>query len=229
MKYVFTYLLIINIATLCLYIIDKRAAIKQKWRIPNRVLIGFAAFGGTIGALIGMYSFRHKTKTKLYTITVPLFLIIQIIAVMLLLSSCGAEMAASAGSISSDNTAEELAAVRDDMFEDDEDIDEDIIDDEIDDEDTYEEYDSEADADLEEELTDTEDVSDAGDASFEIILNSNPSRMRYHLPDCRGVKQISKEHYQKFELTKEEIKEKQDTAGWIPCGWCHPDVELGID
>ena len=43
-----------------------------------------------MGALAGMYTFRHKTKKWYYTITVPLLLVIQIAAAVLLLSSCGA-------------------------------------------------------------------------------------------------------------------------------------------
>ena len=69
---------------------DKSAAIKQKQRIPNRVLLLTAVFGGSLGALAGMYTFRHKTKKWYYTITVPALLILQIAAAVLLLSSCGA-------------------------------------------------------------------------------------------------------------------------------------------
>ena len=83
MKYAVIYLIAINLITFCLYGKDKNAAIAQRRRIPNRTLIGFAAIGGSVGALAGMYTFRHKTKTKLYTITVPLLLIIQVIALTL--------------------------------------------------------------------------------------------------------------------------------------------------
>ncbi len=102
------YLFAINLITFILYGYDKHAAIDQKWRIPNRVLIGLAAFGGTIGALVGMYTFRHKTKTKIYTVTVPLFLIIQIVAVILMLSACGTDLAASAGSINTTEMSDDL-------------------------------------------------------------------------------------------------------------------------
>ena len=78
----------INAITICLYGHDKSAAIKGKSRIPNRVLIGLAVIGGSAGALIGMYTFRHKTKKWYYTITVPVILIIQIAAAVLLLSGC---------------------------------------------------------------------------------------------------------------------------------------------
>ena len=89
MKYAVAYIVIVNIMAFCLYGIDKSAAIKQKQRIPNRVLLLTAVFGGSLGALAGMYTFRHKTKKWYYTITVPVLLIIQIAAAVLLLNSCG--------------------------------------------------------------------------------------------------------------------------------------------
>ena len=90
MKYAVAYIVIVNIMAFYLYGIDKSAAIKQKQRIPNRVLLLMAVFGGSLGALAGMYTFRHKTKKWYYTITVPVLLVIQIAAAVLLLSSCGA-------------------------------------------------------------------------------------------------------------------------------------------
>ena len=82
------YLALINILTFCVYGLDKSTAVKQKQRVPNRVLLGLTAIGGSIGALAGMYTFRHKTQKKYYTITVPLLLILQIAAAVLLLSGC---------------------------------------------------------------------------------------------------------------------------------------------
>ena len=82
------YLAFINILTFIMYGLDKSAAVKQKQRIPNRVLLGLAAIGGSAGALAGMYTFRHKTQKKYYTITVPLLLILQLAAAVMLLSGC---------------------------------------------------------------------------------------------------------------------------------------------
>ena len=82
------YIALINILTFIVYGLDKSAAVKQKQRIPNRVLLGLAAIGGSAGALAGMYTFRHKTQKKYYTITVPLLLILQIAAAFMLLSGC---------------------------------------------------------------------------------------------------------------------------------------------
>ncbi len=83
------YLVIINIVAFCMYGLDKSAAIKQKERIPNKVLLFMAVIGGSVGALAGMYTFRHKTKKWYYTLTVPVILLLQITAAVLLLSSCG--------------------------------------------------------------------------------------------------------------------------------------------
>ena len=85
MKVIVIYLVIINIVAFCLYGIDKSVAIKQRQRIPNKVLLGIAVIGGSVGALAGMYTFRHKIKKWYYTVTVPLILLIQITAAMLLL------------------------------------------------------------------------------------------------------------------------------------------------
>ena len=90
MKYAVAYIVIVNILAFSLFGIDKSAAIQQKQRIPNRVLLLTAVFGGSLGSLVGMYTFRHKTKKWYYTITVPALLLIQIVAAVLLLSSCGA-------------------------------------------------------------------------------------------------------------------------------------------
>ena len=87
MKYIVAYIVIVNIAAFCLFGIDKSAAIKQKQRIPNRVLLLSAVIGGSLGALAGMYTFRHKTKKWYYTVTVPVLLIIQITAAVLLLKN----------------------------------------------------------------------------------------------------------------------------------------------
>lgn len=63
--HLYYYLIVLGIVsfiTLILYISDKRKAIKGKWRIPEKVLLGCSFCFGAIGGLIGMYIFRHKTK-----------------------------------------------------------------------------------------------------------------------------------------------------------------------
>lgn len=85
MKALAAYLVLVNIAAFCMYGIDKSAAVKQKQRIPNKVLLGMALIGGSIGALAGMYTFRHKTKKWYYTVTVPVILLLQIAIAVLLI------------------------------------------------------------------------------------------------------------------------------------------------
>lgn len=80
MKYFLIYLLIVNAVSFLLMLIDKQKAKKKKWRIPEATLMGFAAIGGSIGALMGMYTFRHKTLHKKFTLGIPAILIVQLTA-----------------------------------------------------------------------------------------------------------------------------------------------------
>lgn len=78
LKVVLTYLLIINLVGLLIMLIDKQRAIHKEWRIPEKTLIGISIFGGSIGMLVGMSTFRHKTKHKKFTIGIPFILLMQI-------------------------------------------------------------------------------------------------------------------------------------------------------
>ena len=73
-----SYLLLINLITFITYGIDKRKAKKNRWRVPEATLILLAAIGGSIGALLGMHAFHHKTQKAKFAIGVPLILILQI-------------------------------------------------------------------------------------------------------------------------------------------------------
>ena len=79
MKLLFIYLLSINALGFLLMLIDKQKAKKKKWRIPEATLMGVAALGGSIGSLFGMYTFRHKTLHKKFTIGIPAILIAQLL------------------------------------------------------------------------------------------------------------------------------------------------------
>ena len=84
MKYFLMYLLIINAAAFLLMLADKRKARKGRWRIPEATLMGAAALGGSIGALLGMYTFRHKTRHIKFTLGIPLILVVQVCLFILL-------------------------------------------------------------------------------------------------------------------------------------------------
>ena len=90
MKYFLWYLLLINAAAFMLMLVDKRKARKNRWRIPERTLILSAAFGGSIGALLGMYTFRHKTKHLKFTLGIPAILIAQIALAIWIFQKIGA-------------------------------------------------------------------------------------------------------------------------------------------
>ncbi len=80
-KYIVLYLIIINIIEFIIMGLDKLLAIKHKYRIPEFTLLFLSAIGGSIGAIIGMFFFRHKTKKLKFRILFPLFLILHIIII----------------------------------------------------------------------------------------------------------------------------------------------------
>ena len=73
------YILGINIASFLLMGYDKYSAIKNNWRISENSLIGISLLGGSIGTLLGMFTFHHKTKKKRFLIGIPICLIINIL------------------------------------------------------------------------------------------------------------------------------------------------------
>lgn len=83
-KIILAYLIIINAAAFVLMLVDKQKARRGSWRIPEARLMGIAALGGSIGAITGMYLFRHKTKHPKFYIGLPLILAAQVIAATIL-------------------------------------------------------------------------------------------------------------------------------------------------
>ena len=72
------YLTIINAAAFLLMLIDKQKARRGAWRIPEATLIWVAILGGSIGSLIGMYFFRHKTRHLKFVLGIPVILFAQL-------------------------------------------------------------------------------------------------------------------------------------------------------
>ena len=79
------YLLLINAVGFGVMLYDKYLAKNNLWRIPEKTLLGIAAFGGSIGCWLGMYTVRHKTKHLKFTIGIPVILVVQIGAAIFLL------------------------------------------------------------------------------------------------------------------------------------------------
>lgn len=75
------YFLIINAIGFLLMLADKQRAKKNYWRIPESTLLTAAALGGSIGSLLGMYTFRHKTRHLKFTLGVPAILVLQLLLI----------------------------------------------------------------------------------------------------------------------------------------------------
>lgn len=84
MKLFWIYLVIINALAFLLMLIDKIKACRGMWRISEATLIGSAILGGSIGALIGMYLVRHKTQHTKFTLGIPVILILQLLAALVI-------------------------------------------------------------------------------------------------------------------------------------------------
>ncbi|NLL77160.1 MAG: DUF1294 domain-containing protein [Clostridiales bacterium] len=72
------YFAAVNILGLCLMGLDKYKAKKQAWRIPESTLFIMAVIGGSIGCILGMYAFRHKTRHWYFVYGMPAILLLQI-------------------------------------------------------------------------------------------------------------------------------------------------------
>lgn len=74
------YIILVNITGFVMMGIDKRKSIKKSWRIPERKLFLTALLFGSIGVLIGMYVFHHKTRHLSFAIGIPAILVAQLLA-----------------------------------------------------------------------------------------------------------------------------------------------------
>lgn len=76
------YLLIVNVITFLMMGYDKHEAKKGNWRISEKTLFTLVIIGGSIGGIIGMFTFRHKTKKWYFRFGFPIILILQILVVI---------------------------------------------------------------------------------------------------------------------------------------------------
>ncbi len=87
-KILAAYIIILNLAGLALMGIDKRRAIKGRFRIPEKNLFLTALLGGSIGSWIGMYLFHHKTRKPRFSIGMPVILALQLLLAAFLSVFC---------------------------------------------------------------------------------------------------------------------------------------------
>ena len=78
------YILAVNLLGFFIMGIDKQKARKRTFRIPEATLFTIAIIGGSIGFIIGMHLFRHKTRHWYFLFGMPAILLIQIILVLFL-------------------------------------------------------------------------------------------------------------------------------------------------
>ena len=78
------YLFAVNITAFALFGADKRKARRNAWRISEKALFLSAVLGGSLGAMIGMRVFHHKTKHWYFVFGIPAILVLQVIGCVLI-------------------------------------------------------------------------------------------------------------------------------------------------
>ncbi len=79
------YLIVINIVTFLIFVIDKWKAKHGSWRISEATLLILAVIGGSIGALLGMKIWHHKTMHKKFKYGIPLIIVFHLLLVFFLI------------------------------------------------------------------------------------------------------------------------------------------------
>ncbi len=74
-----TYIVILNIVGYAMMGIDKKRAIRGAYRISEASLFTVALIGGSVGSILGMQHFRHKTKHNSFVFGMPAILILQLV------------------------------------------------------------------------------------------------------------------------------------------------------
>ena len=77
-------LAVMNILSFTLMAMDKNAARRGKWRVPERTLFLFTALFGGLGGVLGMHLLRHKTKHWYFRVFFPVLLVLQIVVLVLI-------------------------------------------------------------------------------------------------------------------------------------------------
>lgn len=78
MTFFIVYLAAINLAGYIIMGADKKRAIRGAWRISEASLFFTALAGGSLGCILGMQHFRHKTKHWYFKYGMPAILLLQL-------------------------------------------------------------------------------------------------------------------------------------------------------
>ena len=83
------HLICINLTTFIAYGIDKHAAVRRAWRVPENDLHMLEFLGGWIGARLGQKIFRHKTAKKSFQNMYRLMIVLEFMAIWIILKFLG--------------------------------------------------------------------------------------------------------------------------------------------
>lgn len=78
------YLILVSLVSIYLTVIDKKRAIKQQWRIPEKTLLALGMLGGALPMLLMMKHIRHKTRHSKFMIGLPIEIILHLVLVVIL-------------------------------------------------------------------------------------------------------------------------------------------------
>lgn len=84
--FVALYLTVINLTGFAVMGIDKRKAVRHLWRVRESTLFLIALLGGSIGSILGMHMFRHKTRHWYFVYGMPAILVLQILLAVFILT-----------------------------------------------------------------------------------------------------------------------------------------------
>ena len=79
------YLAVVNVAAFVLFALDKAVAANGNdygRRAPEAWLLGSCLIGGSVGGLIAMYAFRHKTRKWYFVAGLPLFIVLDVAVIV---------------------------------------------------------------------------------------------------------------------------------------------------
>lgn len=78
MKWIGLWILLLSMADYVLMGVDKWKARRGAWRVPEKTFFLVAILGGTPGAILGMWTFHHKTRHWYFKWGLPAILVAQV-------------------------------------------------------------------------------------------------------------------------------------------------------
>lgn len=85
-EYIWIYLILVNVISFLTFFIDKRRSKNRAYRISESFLITISIIGGSLGSILGMKIFHHKTKKTKFSFGLPIIFLFNIGCIYLLLS-----------------------------------------------------------------------------------------------------------------------------------------------